>query len=52
MSLLVVPSESLTPFRAAADPSETKAPADVYDVPGSRIIWLVAPAERMAVTAA
>lgn len=50
--LVVVLSGFVTVRSAAADPVEMKAPAEVYWVPGSRIIWVVAPAERIAVTAA
>ena len=48
---MVVASELVTFDRASNEPSETKAVADVYCVPGRRIIWEVLPvAFRMAVT--
>lgn len=39
-------------MRASALPSEIYVAADVQSFPGSKIIWVVAPASRMAVTAA
>lgn len=49
---VVLPSKFLTPLRASREPLETKVPAEVQLLPGRRIIWEVAPAERMAVTTA
>lgn len=52
MRWVVLPSGLVTPARAAAEPPETKVDAPVYPSPGRRIIWEVAPAPRIAVTAA
>jgi hypothetical protein len=49
---VVEPPGLVTLTRAAAEPSEMNAAAEVYCVPGRRMSWDVAPAERMAVTAA
>ena len=49
---VLLPSGLVTVLRAAADPSETKAPREVYMVPGSKTVCLFAPAQRIAVTAA
>jgi hypothetical protein len=48
---VVLPSRLVTLIRAPPEPLEMKAPAEVKSVPGSRILLLVAPALRMAVTA-
>jgi hypothetical protein len=50
--LVVLPLRLVTFWRAAREPSDTKLEADVQSFPGRRIIWLVAPAWRIAVTQA
>lgn len=52
MRLVVLPSGLVTPARTAAEPPDTNVAAAVYPSPGRRIICEVAPASRMAVTAA
>lgn len=52
MRLVVLPSGLVTPARTAAEPPDTSVDAPVYPSPGRRIICDLAPAPRMAVTAA
>ena len=52
IKLVMLPSVFVTLPSAAAEPFETKVSADVQLFPGSRMSWVVAPAWRMAVTAA
>jgi len=49
---VVLPSRLVTLIKAPPEPFEIKAPAEVKSVPGRRILLPVAPAWRMAVTAA
>lgn len=49
---MIEPSRLVTLSKAAAEPSDMNAAAEVYCVPGRRMSWDVAPASRIAVTAA
>ena len=52
IKFVVLPSKFVIPIKATPEPLLTNCPAEAKFVPGRRIIWLVAPAVRIAVTAA
>ena len=46
----MLPSRLVMADKAAREPDETKLPAPAQPLPGRRIIWVRAPARRIALT--